>query len=558
MPFIKNRFRAYPIHQAVQTLGSTGDHRLRPIFIHSLFRSGSTYLFHVFRRSQYEYWCYQEPLHELAFFHRKNPSGLNEGHGHEKAQLLRHPKINAPYFKELQETWPVWKDVINERIIYDAYFSGKVEEIGVSYWSALAVAADGRPVFQECRTSGRIGAIKAHLGGYHIYLWRNPWDQWWSYKVAPYFDVANQLIIHAPKAPEPVRLMIADLALPAYRENDLAGAFSFYGSRPLSSECSYLIFYMLWCLGQKEGTTHADLMLSIDRLSDSLEYREEMLAQLKGVGIDGLDFSDCRIPQGCYLKQDRNFFAALEDRVHSWLKQGGWTQVDLEEIQVFRKRYEPSSWGRAVEKINPNEIAEQAARARELARRFETSWADAEVKIQEAEAKAQAAEERAAQAEAKAMAAEKRAAQAEGKVVVAEKRAGKSEATLQAVYQSRSWRITRPLRELADLQQRGRVGTKQVTKRLMAPPLELLIRLAAFRPWVKRPARAWIRRHPRIEAHLLRFAAQRGLIVSPSVSGISANMLLELPHGLENLPPRACQIYAQLKAAIEQKQKENG
>jgi hypothetical protein len=35
-----------------------------PIFVHSLFRSGSTYLFEVFRRSPDGYWCYQEPLNE--------------------------------------------------------------------------------------------------------------------------------------------------------------------------------------------------------------------------------------------------------------------------------------------------------------------------------------------------------------------------------------------------------------------------------------------------------------------------------------------------------------
>jgi len=47
-----------------------------PIYIHSLFRAGSTYLFHVFRRSKAGYWCYQEPLHEVAFIAKHNPDIL--------------------------------------------------------------------------------------------------------------------------------------------------------------------------------------------------------------------------------------------------------------------------------------------------------------------------------------------------------------------------------------------------------------------------------------------------------------------------------------------------
>ncbi|MBW2301509.1 MAG: hypothetical protein JRF46_14685 [Deltaproteobacteria bacterium] len=95
-----------------------------------------------------------------------------------------------------------------------------------------------------------------------------------------------------------------------------------------------------------------------------------------------------------------------------------------------------------------------------------------------------------------------------------------------------------------------------MAKRLMATSLDLLIRLGTSRPWVKRPALALIRRYPRIEARLRQLAALHGFIDHTSTSAMGANMLLELPHGLENLPPRARQIYAQLKAAIKQKQEE--
>ena len=400
-----------------------------PIFIHSLFRSGSTFLFKVFRRSLAGYWCYQEPLHEFALFCRENPSGLQD-EGEEKVQLLRHPALDHSYFKELAEAWPIWKEVINDFIIYDAYFSDGDEDIGIDYWKALARAARGRPVFQECRTSGRIGAIKKKIDGKHIYLWRNPWDQWWSYKVAPYFDAANQLIAHARHAPLSLRRMLAELNLPCYEHSDLPGSFVFYNKQPVTSEQSYLIFYHLWCLALREGSVHADLMLNIDRLSDSVDYQFEILARLEDAGIDGIDFSDCQVPQGRYLERDKKFFDPLEDRVHQWLKADGWTQKELDKTQALRLHYQPASWTASPAHLAPADLTEQACRARELAIRFETNLAQhartaamqlnqLESRVHVAEAQAQQAEAGMQQEQAKAQQIEQREAEARAQLKLA-------------------------------------------------------------------------------------------------------------------------------------------
>ena len=73
-----------------------------PVFIHSLWRAGSTYLFSVFRRSNAGYWCYQEPVHEIALLAKDNPENLLSYNG-EKMQALRHPPLAASYFLELYE-----------------------------------------------------------------------------------------------------------------------------------------------------------------------------------------------------------------------------------------------------------------------------------------------------------------------------------------------------------------------------------------------------------------------------------------------------------------------
>jgi len=175
---------------------------------------------------------------------------------------------------------------------------------------------------------------------------------------------------------------------------------------------------------------------------------------------------------------------------------------------------------------------------------------EAEIRASEAESKAREAEARAAQAEAKAEEAEAKAGEAEA-------RAAQAEAALQAIYQSRSWRITRPLRELAGLVRHGRDTSKRAVKRLIAPPLSRLIRFAVSRPWVKRLALTWIRRHPRIEARLRRFATQRGLTGPQAAKGPSIIGFPGRHHDFADLSPRARKIYFQLKAAVEQNRKEN-
>lgn len=170
----------------------------------------------------------------------------------------------------------------------------------------------------------------------------------------------------------------------------------------------------------------------------------------------------------------------------------------------------------------------------------------------------QEAEILASKAESKAHEAETRAAHAEAMAVEAQANAREAKAALQAVYQSRSWRLTRPLRGLAGLARNGRDTSKRAVKRLIAPPLSTLIHLTASRPRVKRLALAWIRRHPRIEARLRRFAGQRGLTGHQPAKGPWISGLRQKHHHLNALSPRSREIYLQLKTAIEQKKKEHG
>lgn len=419
-----------------------------PIFIHSLFRSGSTFLFKVFRRSAAGYWCYQEPLHEAVVDANEDPQRLLHDRGDDLVRELRHPSLDANYFHELVEVWPAWKDVLPGGAVYDAYFSPPGQDIGIAYLRTLINAAKGRPVFQDCRTSGRLREIRQALNGFHIYLWRNPWDQWWSYKVSEYFKAANLLIINAPYLPKAVRTLVEELHIENWSHEGVAEGVANYWNKTLTSEQSYLIFYLLWCLGLREGMAHADLMLNIDRLSDSAVCQAENSALLKAAGIAGIDFSDCSVPQGRYSEKEQAFFHALEERVHRWLMDDGWSPPEIERMQALRRQCQPENWGAGIEKLAPGALCEQASRARELTIRFETMLAErirddalrvseaelqarqAEVMVRQAEANSQQAEVRAEHAQAKAQQEEARARQAEADRQQAEVQARQAEAKL--------------------------------------------------------------------------------------------------------------------------------
>ncbi len=117
----------------------------RPVFIHSLFRSGSTYLYHVFRRSSGGYWCYQEPLHEAPLAAIHDP-GILLSFDVNASEALRHPRLTKAYYQELYDVFGVWRDVLTKEAIYDHAFRDDGQDGSIPFFRALIGAAKGIPV----------------------------------------------------------------------------------------------------------------------------------------------------------------------------------------------------------------------------------------------------------------------------------------------------------------------------------------------------------------------------------------------------------------------------
>src|ERR1700761_3229311 len=95
---------------------------ISPIFIHSLFRSGSTYLFHKFRSTD-NFYCYQEPCNEALIDLDRNPDGFMKSPGYD-SRLLRHPTLTAPYFYESYCIRDRLKGLFKKSFSYEDYFTG--------------------------------------------------------------------------------------------------------------------------------------------------------------------------------------------------------------------------------------------------------------------------------------------------------------------------------------------------------------------------------------------------------------------------------------------------
>jgi hypothetical protein len=345
-----------------------------PIFVHSLFRAGSTYIFGAFRRSPAGYWCYQEPLHEYIRHVADAPERLLEVDFH-LGSALRHPDLQKPYFWEFYEIKDAIGALFRKDLSYDSFFAQEREplfESVATYLDALLRHARGRPMLQCCRSFGRAAALRRRFGGKHIHLWRNPWDQWWSYQVDLYFEATNQLILNATDLPPVLRCVKQQCSISDFHDSNIEIEIVHASSHRLHARHAYFAFYSLWLYALMETERIADVSVNIDMLSSSATYRDRTLATLADAGIAGVDFSDCHIAQAGFGSADRTFFENVENGVHALFEAQGYDATDLASALRCRAERLPSA------RRTSEQLIEDAARARQVALTQNDRLADAQ------------------------------------------------------------------------------------------------------------------------------------------------------------------------------------
>ncbi len=315
-------------------------HPAAPLFIHSLFRSGSTYFLSKFSSLE-GVTCVNEAIHEQLLGVREDPGQLLRSQESDKREFLRHP-ADSTYFSTLSDSWSAWKDSFSDETIYKGFFlssppndSSTKLASGVPLYNAIIHQSSQQCIFGETRSAGRLAAIKEHCGGRHFYLYRNPWDQWWSMRTSSYFDECMQMILQANPRPLEIDLLKQQLELPELKESSFEEQWAFLQDQPLSAAASYQSFYLIWMLCQQRGVEHADHLISIDLLSTDPTYRQAIERLLSAEGFPDVAFADAAIPKSIYGAKDNAFFSALEDNVHQRLKDANWTDEDIRSITAM-------------------------------------------------------------------------------------------------------------------------------------------------------------------------------------------------------------------------------
>ena len=275
------------------------------VFLHAGWRTASTYVWSRFRRNACTTGFYEPFGESLARcspkrIRRQTPQGWNS----------RHPPLTLPYAEEYCPLLrPLMRGVPGYRREFAlARYFPTTAGVGpeTRYLSRLIRHARRRgthPVFGFSRSLGRAPALKQALGGYHIVVRRNPLQQWLSCRSyreevpLAYFELSHFLILALAPAGSPAQRFAGMLGLPRLpRGLDQQYKLLYAALHPWSDELSYRAFTAVSLLSHGAAEAAADMVLDVDRLARSPQYREAVGARiLADVGL-GIDFNDCRLP----------------------------------------------------------------------------------------------------------------------------------------------------------------------------------------------------------------------------------------------------------------------
>ena len=263
----------------------------RPVFLHGLWRSGSTYVWSRFRAAPRTV-CYYEPLHDglrrltRERIRRDTPESIRSNH---------HPELSQPYFAEFAPLAP-GRGVrgYRKRFAYSR-FAPAVERDDPAlqaYVQGLidhARAQEGSAVLGFNRTGLRVGWLARRFDACNIHVDRDPIDVFASYLGQLqsgnyyYFTKWMQIIAGNPdyppfaaaqplfRHPGPLQAML--VSPKKYYREVIDGA---------SLDTLYLITFLAWAVCALHALEHSDLVIDIalsERPGYSRDLAETILAR---------------------------------------------------------------------------------------------------------------------------------------------------------------------------------------------------------------------------------------------------------------------------------------
>jgi hypothetical protein len=277
----------------------------RPIFVHSLWRTGSTYVWSRFRAAEATR-CFYEPLHDgLA---RLTEARIGRATA-ETVEQNNHPALGAPYFAEFAPLVS-GRGVrgYSRRFAYDRFVLAADDEdprleayVGSLIEEARRLGC--APVLGMNRSDMRISWMRRRFGSYDISLDREPADVFSSYisqmYKGNYYYFSKLLLIIELNRDHPIFAPMAErLKLRRGPQRLTVNPKQFYHDvlDGMSREDLYALTLYVWALRSMHALSFCDLVIDL-ALADRPGYRRGLSERIMGdIGLT-VNFDDMQTAQ---------------------------------------------------------------------------------------------------------------------------------------------------------------------------------------------------------------------------------------------------------------------
>ncbi|MGE5251267.1 MAG: hypothetical protein ACM3QS_13760, partial [Bacteroidota bacterium] len=230
---------------------------------------------------------------------------------------LHHDFLDTGYFDEYAGILPVLARTFTPDLSYGLFFLDAADDApGLrAYVDVLLQASTKRPVLQCTRTAGRIAWLKRNYPSTNVFLLRNPWDQWYSYKVDFSISATPRVIYSQASLPQALQDVAAANGFSAVQGRDLVEQGWYALLHPLAPEADYALFFGLWLFAFVTGQAECELVLDMDEASRCAESRSAASEALARIGLGRIDLSDCNVHRMAFQAKELDFYRGIEEQV---------------------------------------------------------------------------------------------------------------------------------------------------------------------------------------------------------------------------------------------------
>ncbi len=280
---------------------------MRALFIHSGWRTGSTYFWTKFRQQP---GClgFYEPFNEMLS--AMSPTDIFMAR--HDLNALNHSAIGLPYFHEyLPLLGPKGHPLFKLDFSYRNYFCVDAAALNdqqayIDSLLAYAQKTGKTPVLGFVRSLGRAAWFRqVFQPAVNVVVIRSPLGQWMSARQLAlkhrheFLDPMQILILAQARGSDAAIEEARRFGLPRLDDHPLQAGYALAQtlSAKLSPQDRFRIFASVYTLSYLAALPAADLVVDMDRLSSETDYQATVKSEiLRLTGLD-LDFSDAKMPR---------------------------------------------------------------------------------------------------------------------------------------------------------------------------------------------------------------------------------------------------------------------